>query len=137
MVGVLCVEMFVATGGRLLINELAPRPHNSGHLTVDAARHQPVRAAAARGVRPAPGRRPSCCGRRPWPICSATCGRRASPTSAGPARFPEVKLHLYGKAEARPGRKMGHLTALGPTAAEARETVLAARRALVPAEVVA
>ena len=52
------------------------------------------------------------------------------PDWAAACAFPEVKLHLYGKAEARPGRKMGHLTALAPTTAEARDRVLAARQGL-------
>ena len=55
VVGVLCVEFFLTQAGKLLVNELAPRPHNSGHLTIDAERHQPVRAAAAGRLRPAAG----------------------------------------------------------------------------------
>jgi 5-(carboxyamino)imidazole ribonucleotide synthase len=54
------------------------------------------------------------------------------PDWAAACAFPDVKLHLYGKSEARPGRKMGHLTALGATLDEARARVLAARRALAP-----
>ena len=128
--GVLCVEMFVAPGGRLLINELAPRPHNSGHLTVDAS----VTSQFEQQLR-------SVCG---LPLGSTELLRPAAmvnllgdlwaegePQWARASAFPEVKLHLYGKSEARPGRKMGHLTALGTTAAEARERALLARRALI------
>jgi 5-(carboxyamino)imidazole ribonucleotide synthase len=127
--GVLCVEMFVAPGGRLLINELAPRPHNSGHLTVDAS----VTSQFEQQLR-------SVCG---LPLGSTELLRPAAmvnllgdlwaegePQWARASAFPEVKLHLYGKSEARPGRKMGHLTALGTTAAEARERAQLARRAL-------
>jgi 5-(carboxyamino)imidazole ribonucleotide synthase len=127
--GVLCVEMFVAPGPRLLINELAPRPHNSGHLTVDAS----VTSQFEQQLR-------SVCG---LPLGSTEMLRPAAmanllgdlwgsgePDWARASAFPEVKVHLYGKSEARPGRKMGHLTALGKTPGEARERVLAARRAL-------
>ena len=129
--GVVCVEMFVAPGGRLLINEIAPRPHNSGHLTVDAS----VTSQFEQQLR-------SVCG---LPLGSTELLRPAAmanllgdlwasgePDWARACAFPDVKLHLYGKSEARPGRKMGHLTALGATAAEARERVLAARNALTP-----
>ena len=105
--GVLCVEFFLARDGRLLINELAPRPHNSGHLTIDACItsqfEQQLRAVC--GL-PLAARK--CCGPRRWRICSATSGRRRTALGRGLA-LPEVKLHLYGKLEPRPGRKMGHL----------------------------
>ncbi len=92
--------------------------------------HEPVRAAAPRDLRPAARVARTCCSRRPWPTCSAICGRTASRT--GRRRWPDrnVKLHLYGKAQARPGRKMGHLTVLGSSADEARTKVLAARSRL-------
>ena len=127
--GVVCVEMFVAPGGRLLINEVAPRPHNSGHLTVDAS----LTSQFEQQLR-------SVCG---LPLGSTELVRPAAmanllgdlwasgePDWAEACSFPEVKLHLYGKSEPRPGRKMGHLTALGATAAQARERVLAARLSL-------
>ena len=129
--GVVCVEMFVAPGGRLLINEIAPRPHNSGHLSVDAS----VTSQFEQQLR-------SVCG---LPLGSTELVRPAAmvnllgdlwasgePDWAAACASPEVKLHLYGKSEPRPGRKMGHLTALGATAAEARARVLAARSALTP-----
>jgi 5-(carboxyamino)imidazole ribonucleotide synthase len=128
-VGILCIEFFVARDGRLLINELAPRPHNSGHLTFDACRtsqfEQQLRA-----------------------ICGLPLG---SPELLQPAAManllgdlwvdgepnwtellshPDIKLHLYGKSSPRPGRKMGHLTALAPTREQARTMVVSARAAL-------
>ena len=129
-VGVLCVEFFVSTDGELLVNELAPRPHNSGHLTFDAATtsqfEQQVRAI---------------CG---LPLGSTDIPRPAAmanllgdlwvdgePNWAAACRFTDVKLHLYGKTNPRPGRKMGHLTAVGKTVQDAQERVIAARDALL------
>lgn len=129
-VGILCIEFFVTRSGALMVNELAPRPHNSGHLTFDACRtsqfEQQVRAI---------------CG---YPLGATDLLQPAAmvnllgdlwadgePNWAAALAMPDVKLHLYGKASARPGRKMGHLTVLAPTAVEARERALAARRLLV------
>jgi 5-(carboxyamino)imidazole ribonucleotide synthase len=129
-VGVLCVEFFLSTDGDLLVNELAPRPHNSGHLTFDAA----VTSQFEQQVR-------AICG---LPLGSTEIPRPAAmanllgdlwedgePNWAAACRFPEVKLHLYGKTGPRPGRKMGHLTATGRTVQEAQDRVLAARDALL------
>jgi 5-(carboxyamino)imidazole ribonucleotide synthase len=129
-VGVLCVEFFVSTDGELLVNELAPRPHNSGHLTFDAA----VTSQFEQQVR-------AVCG---LPLGSGDLVRPAAmanllgdlwvdgePNWCAAMRLPDVKLHIYGKEEARPGRKMGHLTVTAPTAREAQERVIAARDALL------
>ena len=129
-VGVLCVEFFLSTDGELLVNELAPRPHNSGHLTFDAA----VTSQFEQQVR-------AICG---LPLGSPELLRPAAmanllgdlwidgpPNWAAACRFPEVKLHLYGKTEPRPGRKMGHLTAFGRTVREAQDRAIAARDALL------
>ena len=129
-VGVLCVEFFVSTEGELLVNELAPRPHNSGHLTFDAA----VTSQFEQQVR-------AVCG---LPLGSADIPRPAAmanllgdlwvdgePNWAAACRFTEVKLHLYGKNNPRPGRKMGHLTAAGRTVRDAQDRVIAARDALL------
>jgi 5-(carboxyamino)imidazole ribonucleotide synthase len=129
-VGVLCVEFFVSTEGELLVNELAPRPHNSGHLTFDAA----VTSQFEQQVR-------AICG---LPLGSAEIPRPAAmanllgdlwadgePNWAAACRFTDVKLHVYGKTNARPGRKMGHLTAVGKTVQDAQERVIAARDALL------
>jgi 5-(carboxyamino)imidazole ribonucleotide synthase len=129
-VGVLCVEFFVSTDHELFVNELAPRPHNSGHLTVDAA----VSSQFEQQVRAITG----------LPLGSTELLRPAAmanilgdlwvdgePNWAAACAFPDVKLHLYGKVEARPGRKMGHLTAMGRTVHEAQDRVIAARDALL------
>jgi len=129
-VGVLCVEFFVSTDGELLVNELAPRPHNSGHLTFDAA----VTSQFEQQVR-------AVCG---LPLGSADIPRPAAmanllgdlwvdgePNWAAACRFTDVKLHLYGKNNPRPGRKMGHLTAAGRTVQDAQDHVIAARDALL------
>jgi 5-(carboxyamino)imidazole ribonucleotide synthase len=129
-VGILCVEFFVTTNHELLVNEMAPRPHNSGHLTFDAC----VTSQFEQQVRAITG----------LPLGSTELLRPAAmvnllgdlwaggePNWAAACGFPDVKLHLYGKTEPRPGRKMGHLTALGATADEAKERVTAARDALL------
>jgi 5-(carboxyamino)imidazole ribonucleotide synthase len=134
VVGLLCVEMFLTRGGSLLINELAPRTHNSGHLTVDACVtsqfEQQLRAVCGLPLGSTEPLRPAAMANLLGDLWSA-----GEPDWAAACAFSDVKLHLYGKAEARPGRKMGHLTALAATTGEARERVLAARNALAPAPV--
>lgn len=129
VVGVLCVEMFLTRDGRLLVNELAPRPHNSGHLTFDACVtsqfEQQLRAICGLPLGSTELLRPAAMANLLGDLWSG-----GEPDWEAACRFPDVKLHLYGKAEARPGRKMGHLTALAGTVEEARERVLAARTAL-------
>jgi 5-(carboxyamino)imidazole ribonucleotide synthase len=129
LVGVLCVEFFVEEGGGLLVNELAPRPHNSGHLTVDACVtsqfEQQLRAVCGLPLGSTRPTAPAAMANLLGDLWSA-----GEPDWAAALAFPEVKLHLYGKNEARPGRKMGHLTALAPTPEEAVQTVLAARAVL-------
>ncbi len=127
-VGVLAVEFFISRG-KLLVNEIAPRPHNSGHYTLDASAtsqfEQQVRA-----------------------LCGLPLGdtRLLSPVAMvnllgdlwthGAPRWervlgsPRATLHLYGKQGARPGRKMGHYTCLAGTPAKARAEALALRRSL-------
>ena len=129
-VGVLCVEFFVSTDGELLVNELAPRPHNSGHLTFDFA----VTSQFEQQVR-------AVCG---LPLGSVEIPRPAAmanllgdlwedgePNWAAACRFSDVKLHLYGKTNPRPGRKMGHLATAAATVAEAQDRVVMARDALL------
>jgi 5-(carboxyamino)imidazole ribonucleotide synthase len=130
VVGVLCVEFFLSRDGQLLVNELAPRPHNSGHYSIDAC----VSCQFEQQVR-------AVCG---LPLGSTRLLRPAAMVNLlgdlwanGEPRFeralksPEVHLHLYGKSTARPGRKMGHITALGETAEEALARALEARAALI------
>ena len=129
VVGVLCVEFFVTREGGLLINELAPRPHNSGHLTVDACLtsqfEQQLRAVCGLPLGSTERLRPAAMANLLGDLWLG-----GEPDWRAALAFPDVRLHLYGKAEARPGRKMGHLTALAATADEARRRVLLARAAL-------
>ena len=128
-VGVLCVEFFLARDGRLLINELAPRPHNSGHLTFDACRtsqfEQQLRAICGLPLGSPELLQPAAMANLLGHLWD-----NGEPDWAAALAIPEVKLHLYGKATPRPGRKMGHLTAMAPSAAEAKALVLRARDAL-------
>jgi 5-(carboxyamino)imidazole ribonucleotide synthase len=129
VVGVLCVEMFLTRKGELLVNELAPRPHNSGHLTFDACVtsqfEQQLRAICGLPLGATELLRPAAMAN-----LLGDLWRDGEPDWAAACRFPEVKLHLYGKATPRPGRKMGHLTALAADPEEARRIVLSAREAL-------
>lgn len=125
-VGVMGLEFFVAEAGRLFANEIAPRPHNSGHYTLDACDvcqfEQQVRALAG-----LPLTTPR--------LLSAVCminllgdlWHGGEPRWAAALALPGVSLHLYGKKDARPGRKMGHLNCLAETADQAE---VLARRAL-------
>jgi len=127
-VGVLAVEFFVSRG-RLLVNEIAPRPHNSGHYTIDAC----ITSQFEQQVR-------ALCGlplgdtRLLTPV--AMVNLLGDLWSGGTPRWerilqhPRAKLHLYGKHEPRPGRKMGHYTCLAASAARARAEALALRRGL-------
>ena len=130
VVGVLAVEMFLTRDGRLLVNELAPRPHNSGHLTFDACVtsqfEQQLRAICGLPLGSTELLRPAAMANLLGDLWV-----RGEPDWAAACAFPDVKLHLYGKADARPGRKMGHLTALAATPEEALRRVTAARQALV------
>lgn len=129
VVGVMCIEFFLTRAGQLLINETAPRPHNSGHLSIDAhvtcQFEQQVRAVCGLPLGSNRQQRPA-----------AMANLLGDLWESGPldwsrvCAFPEVKLHLYGKREARLGRKMGHLTALADTVAEAERMVLTARSSL-------
>jgi 5-(carboxyamino)imidazole ribonucleotide synthase len=128
-VGVLGVEMFVADGGRIYVNELAPRPHNSGHYTLDACDvdqfEQQLRALC--GL-------PLAAPRLLSPV--AMINLLGDLWSAGEPRWvealrrPGVKLHLYGKAEPKPGRKMGHLNCLADDPGRALALALETRDAL-------
>ena len=131
VVGVLCVEFFVTTSGKLLINELAPRPHNSGHFTFDACVtsqfEQQLRAACGLPLGSTELLRPAAMSNLMGDLWD-----HGEPNWAAALSLPNVKLHLYGKMSARPGRKMGHLTALGETADDAVATAIAARNLLLP-----
>jgi 5-(carboxyamino)imidazole ribonucleotide synthase len=128
-IGVLGVELFVARGGRLLINEMAPRPHNSGHYTLDACSadqfEQQLRTLCGLPLA------------RPWllsPVAMINLlgdlWSRGEPRWEEALKRPGVRLHLYGKGEARPGRKMGHLNCLAQNSDRALALALETRDAL-------
>jgi len=118
VVGVLCVEFFVTKNGKLLINELAPRPHNSGHFTFDASVtsqfEQQLRAVCA-----LPLGSPTQLSPAAMVNLLGDSWNKGEPNWAAATAVSNVKLHLYGKLAPRPGRKMGHLTALAPTVEQA------------------
>ncbi len=117
VVGTLAVEMFLLEDGTIYVNELAPRPHNSGHYTIEACEtsqfEQHIRAVCGLPLGPTT--------LRSAVVMENILGEQLEGVLASLARLSDVKLHLYGKAEARPKRKMGHLTAIGQTVEEAQE----------------
>jgi len=133
-IGLLCIEFFVTRDGRLLVNELAPRPHNSGHLTFDACRtsqfEQQLRAICGLPLGATDLLQPAAMANLLGDLWTD-----GEPCWSAALEFPEVKLHLYGKTAPRPGRKMGHLTAAARSTEGARSLVLRAREALVPRRV--
>jgi len=130
-IGLLCVEFFVTRDNRLLVNELAPRPHNSGHLTFDACRtsqfEQQLRAICGLPLGSPEMLQPAAA----MANLLGDLWQGGEPNWSAALAFPDVKLHLYGKNDPRPGRKMGHLTALAATRDEARARVVQARAALM------
>lgn len=129
VVGVLCVEFFLTKDEKLLVNELAPRPHNSGHLTFDACItsqfEQQLRAACSLPLGSTEFLKPAAMANLLGDLWET-----GEPNWKNALRYPNLKLHLYGKAEARAGRKMGHLTALADSADEAVKIVREAREKL-------
>jgi 5-(carboxyamino)imidazole ribonucleotide synthase len=109
LVGLLAVEMFVTRGGEVLVNELAPRPHNSGHWTIDACRTSQFEQLV-RAICDLPLGSPE---RHSNAVMTNLIGDDVD-TWRDALAEPGMKLHLYGKRHARPGRKMGHVTRLLP-----------------------
>jgi 5-(carboxyamino)imidazole ribonucleotide synthase len=132
LVGVLAVEMFLLADGEIVINELAPRPHNSGHFSFDASVtsqfEQQVRAVCGLPLGNTESLRPSAMANLLGDVWS-----NGEPNWAAALKDPDVTLHLYGKATPMPGRKMGHLVAFGNNVDEAAEKVRAARAGLARA----
>jgi 5-(carboxyamino)imidazole ribonucleotide synthase len=130
MRGLLCVEFFITTDGRLLVNELAPRPHNSGHYTIEAAVcsqfEQQLRVVCGLPLGDTALRQPAAMlnllgdlwqsGAPGWDACLKESG---------------AYLHLYGKHEPRPARKMGHITVLGNTLEAAHSRLEAIRQRIL------
>jgi 5-(carboxyamino)imidazole ribonucleotide synthase len=119
-----CIE-FVLTDGSLVVNEMAPRPHNSGHYTMDACVTSQFAAGARHGA-PAAGRcAPAFAGRHAQHLGDVWFeGDSGRPRASRPGRvlaLPGANLHLYGKDDPRRARKMGHLTFIAPTLAQAQQ----------------
>ena len=131
VIGVLCIEMFITENG-IIVNELAPRPHNSGHWSIEGAVtsqfEQHVRAVCGLPLGSTELRAPAAA------MANLLGDCWPEPDFVGALADPRVSLHLYGKQEARIGRKMGHLTAVGPTVDDAVQAVTAARTRLKAAE---
>ncbi|CAG0964625.1 5-(carboxyamino)imidazole ribonucleotide synthase [Burkholderiales bacterium] len=134
--GVLCVEMFVARGGELLVNEIAPRPHNSGHYTIDACAtsqfEQQVRVMAGLPLGDPMQHTPAVMVNLLGDVWFDGPDAKAprDPDWTRVFSHPLAKLHLYGKHEARRGRKMGHVTCLGASLADALAAARAVKRDL-------
>jgi 5-(carboxyamino)imidazole ribonucleotide synthase len=129
VVGVLCVEYFVKHDGSVMVNELAPRPHNSGHLTIDGCVtcqfEQQVRAICGLPLGDTRAFGPTAMANLLGDVWQG-----GEPKWSDALKDGDVKLHLYGKSQAKAGRKMGHLNAVADTADAAIARVRAARDAL-------
>lgn len=132
VVGVLCVEFFVGHDGAVVVNELAPRPHNSGHFSFDACItgqfEQQLRAVCNLPLGSTQRLAPSA-----MVNLLGDLWAEGEPDWAAVLADPRLKLHLYGKGEARPGRKMGHMTVFGDDAEDAAARAIAARGRLAGA----
>jgi 5-(carboxyamino)imidazole ribonucleotide synthase len=128
--GVLCVEFFVLRDGRILANEIAPRPHNSGHYTIDACVtsqfEQQARVLCGVPLGATDLHRPAAMVNLLGELWAG-----GEPRWEHVLRHPGAKLHLYGKAEARPGRKMGHFTVLAESGDAALAVALEAKSLLL------
>jgi 5-(carboxyamino)imidazole ribonucleotide synthase len=133
LTGLLAVELFVRADGSLLANEIAPRPHNSAHWSIEACVTSQFQQQARVTVGAPPGSTDLL---QPAAIANlmGELWSEGEPAWERLLALPDVKLHLYGKREARAGRKMGHLTALAGSALAARERVLTARATLAVRE---
>lgn len=129
-VGVLCVEFFVLADGRVVANEMAPRPHNSGHYSIDACDvsqfELQVRAMTGAPLVAPRLHSPAVMLNLLGDLWLRDGDSPVEPDWAGVLALPGVHLHLYGKTSARAGRKMGHLTLTAASAAQARELALRA-----------
>lgn len=138
LVGVACVELFETEDGTVLFNEMAPRPHNSGHLTIEAFEtsqfEQQLRTVCGLPLGSTERRAPAAAMANLlgdlWTF-DLEGGVMGEPHWAGALSVPGAHLHLYGKRAPRPGRKMGHVTALGATPEEAVARVREARSRLI------
>ena len=129
VIGVMCIEMFI-TSDAIIVNELAPRPHNSGHWSIEGAVasqfEQHVRAVCGLPLGSTEMRSPAAA------MANLLGDCWPDPDWVGALADPRVNLHLYGKQDARPGRKMGHMTAVASSSSDAADAVTAARTRLKP-----
>jgi 5-(carboxyamino)imidazole ribonucleotide synthase len=129
--GVLAVEFFISSGNEILINEMAPRPHNSGHYTLDACYtsqfEQQVRMMCGLSAGDSALHTPVAM----WNMLGNIWPESASPKWDDLLKHGKAKLHLYGKAEARVGRKMGHVNFLADSTADAVELLALTKQKLV------
>jgi 5-(carboxyamino)imidazole ribonucleotide synthase len=128
VVGLFCIEFFVTSDGRLIINEMAPRPHNSGHLTIEAFDISQFEMQV-RAICNLPLRQPQQISPAAMANLLGDVWSQGVPNWAAALECPQTYLHLYGKIDPRPGRKMGHLTVLDAT--QAVRLVQQARTSLV------
>jgi 5-(carboxyamino)imidazole ribonucleotide synthase len=130
LVGLLAVELFALGDGSVIVNELAPRPHNSGHLTLEACEtcqfEQHVRAVCGLPLGETRLRAPAAA----MANLLGDLWQAGEPDWAAALAIPGVHLHLYGKGEPRTGRKMGHVTCLADSVEAAEQTIRKARLAL-------
>ncbi len=130
VIGLIAVEMFVTRDGAVLVNELAPRPHNSGHYTIEGCEtsqfEQLARIMAGMPMGDVSLRSPTVMVNLLGDVWEAAGG---SPDWGAVLAMPRAHLHLYGKSEYRVGRKMGHITVSGDTVQEALMVATAARDA--------
>jgi 5-(carboxyamino)imidazole ribonucleotide synthase len=133
-VGVLCVEFFLLEDGALVANEMAPRPHNSGHYSIDACDlsqfELQVRTLAGLPLAQPRQHSPAIMLNLMGDLWFAGGTLETSPPWDKVMALPGAHLHLYGKTSARPGRKMGHLTLTGSTLASVRQSAAQAARLL-------
>lgn len=130
IVGVACVELFVTRNGKVLINEIAPRPHNSGHLTIDAH----VTCQFEQQVRAICGLPPGSVQQLSPAVMANVLGdvwQSGEPDWMSVCNQPGVNLHLYGKKIARAGRKMGHMTVLDASIDDAESIAVESRSRLL------
>ena len=128
--GMLCIELFVTREGHILVNELAPRPHNSGHYTIEGC-YTSQYENHVRAILGYPLGNPDLI--RPTAMKNIIGDRNGLAEVRGlmeAYRFPNVKVHIYGKEQVKKGRKMGHITATGATLEEALEAVRGAHAVL-------
>jgi 5-(carboxyamino)imidazole ribonucleotide synthase len=129
-VGVLCIEMFVTTTNQLLLNEIAPRPHNSGHYSIEACDMSQFDLQVLTMTNASELPMPQL--HKPAVMVNVLgdCWAHGEPDWRSVRAVADAHIHLYGKKDAKPGRKMGHVTCVGDTFAQAIEAAAQVKRAL-------